>query len=159
MLSYLKREQYGSWPLLHGPYYMAKPVGANDGSPIYVRDEVKDKDRRTFLYTYEDGKKVKELIYNYSDTLIAAKYFVYDEKGRLIEEEDEDLDSYQKMVYQYEENHLASVTRYNKEEKEVARTEFFVDEQGRDSKMMNYALDEVDPENLRLISEISYERE
>ncbi len=125
----------------------------------YVRDEVKDKDRRTFLYTYEDGKKVKELIYNYSDTLIAAKYFVYDEKGRLIEAEEEDLDSYQKMVYQYEENHLASVTQYNKEEKIVARTDFFVDEQGRDSKMMNYALDEVDPENLRLISEISYERE
>lgn len=125
----------------------------------YVRDEVKDKDRRTFLYTYEAGKKVKELIYNYSDTLIAAKYFVYDEKGRLVEEENEDLDSYQKMVYQYEENHLASVTRYNKEEKVVARTDFFVDEQGRDSKMMNYALDEVDPENLRLISEISYERE
>ena len=69
------------------------------------------------------------------------------------------MDSYQKMVYQYEENHLASVTQYNKEEKIVARTDFFVDEQGRDSKMMNYALDEVDPENLRLISEISYERE
>ena len=43
MLSYLKREQYGSWPLLYGPYYMAKPYDANDGSPIYVRDEAKGK--------------------------------------------------------------------------------------------------------------------
>lgn len=125
----------------------------------YVRDEVKDKDRRSYLYEYENGKKEKELVYNYSDTLIAARYFVYDEQGRLVEEENEDLDSYQKMVYQYEENHLAAVHRYDKKEKEVARTEFFVDEQGRDSKVMNYALDEVDPENLRLISEISYERE
>ena len=43
MLSYLKREQYGSWPLLYGPYYMAKAYDANDGSPIYVRDEAKGK--------------------------------------------------------------------------------------------------------------------
>ena len=43
MLSYLKREQYGSWPLLRGPYYMAKPIDANDGSPVYVRDEKKGK--------------------------------------------------------------------------------------------------------------------
>lgn len=43
MLSYLKREQYGSWPLLYGPYYMAKPYDAEDGSPVYVRDEEKGK--------------------------------------------------------------------------------------------------------------------
>lgn len=41
MLSYLKREQYGSWPILYGPYYNAKPYDAKDGSPIYVKDTEK----------------------------------------------------------------------------------------------------------------------
>lgn len=43
MLSYLKREQYGSWPIIYGPYYMAKPYDSKNGSPIYVRDKVKKK--------------------------------------------------------------------------------------------------------------------
>ena len=64
MLSYLKREQYGSWPLLHGPYYMAKPVGANDGSPIYVRDEVNGK------YVITDDRKGTEPIYDDNLTTI-----------------------------------------------------------------------------------------
>ncbi|MFA6949379.1 MAG: DUF2723 domain-containing protein [Lentimicrobiaceae bacterium] len=46
LLSYLNREQYGSWPILTGPYYNA-PVDpqnpADDGSPIYIRDNQKGK--------------------------------------------------------------------------------------------------------------------
>ncbi len=58
MLSYLKREQYGSWPLLYGPYYMAKPYNANDGSPVYVRDEKKGK------YVITDHRRGTEPIYD-----------------------------------------------------------------------------------------------
>ena len=43
MLSYLKREQYGSWPLLYGPYYMAKPYDMEEGTPIYYKDRQKGK--------------------------------------------------------------------------------------------------------------------
>ena len=43
MLSYLKREQYGSWPLLYGPYYMAKPYDMTEGTPIYYKDHKKGK--------------------------------------------------------------------------------------------------------------------
>ena len=43
MLSYLKREQYGSWPLLYGPYYMAKPYDMTEGTPIYYKDYKKGK--------------------------------------------------------------------------------------------------------------------
>ena len=39
MLSYLNREQYGSWPLLYGPYYNAPVSGLKDGNPIYVKDK------------------------------------------------------------------------------------------------------------------------
>ena len=39
MLSYLLREQYGSWPLLYGPYYTAPIAELKPGKPIYVKDE------------------------------------------------------------------------------------------------------------------------
>lgn len=58
MLSYLKREQYGSWPLVYGPYYMAKPYDANDGSPVYVRDEEKGK------YVITDYRRGTDPIYD-----------------------------------------------------------------------------------------------
>ena len=43
MLSYLKREQYGSWPILYGAYYTGKPYDMTEGSPIYYKDEKKGK--------------------------------------------------------------------------------------------------------------------
>ena len=43
MLSYLQREQYGSRPLLYGPYYMAKPYDMTEGTPIYYKDYKKGK--------------------------------------------------------------------------------------------------------------------
>ena len=43
MLSYLQREQYGSRPLLYGPYYMAKPYDMTVGTPIYNKDRKRGK--------------------------------------------------------------------------------------------------------------------
>ena len=43
LLSYLKREQYGSWPLIYGPYYTAKPYDMTEGTPIYYKDHEKGK--------------------------------------------------------------------------------------------------------------------
>lgn len=39
LLSYLNREQYGSWPILHGQYFNAPVVDYLDGSPVYTKDE------------------------------------------------------------------------------------------------------------------------
>lgn len=50
LLSYLNREQYGSTPILYGPYYNASPVWQNDGSA-----EFKEK----FTYTPRNGKYEK----------------------------------------------------------------------------------------------------
>lgn len=41
MLSYLNREQYGDWPLVHGAYYNAPLIEQNDGAPIYFKDKKK----------------------------------------------------------------------------------------------------------------------
>jgi hypothetical protein len=36
-VSYLKREQYGSWPILFGPYFSARPVGYEYGEQKYKK--------------------------------------------------------------------------------------------------------------------------
>jgi hypothetical protein len=54
MLSYLNREQYGSWPLLYGAYYNAPVSGLKDGNPIYV----KDKEAHRYVVT-DDNKQSK----------------------------------------------------------------------------------------------------
>lgn len=36
--AYLGREQYGSWPLLHGPYYNSPLVEVSQGKPVWRKD-------------------------------------------------------------------------------------------------------------------------
>ncbi|MFO8130360.1 MAG: DUF2723 domain-containing protein [Bacteroidales bacterium] len=38
LLSYLNREQYGDWPIVHGQYFNAPVVDYDDKSPVYVKD-------------------------------------------------------------------------------------------------------------------------
>ncbi len=38
MKAYLGREQYGDWPLLHGPYYNAPIVDVEDGVPVWGKN-------------------------------------------------------------------------------------------------------------------------
>ena len=51
LLSYLNREQYGTWPKAYGQYYSAPVVEYDDGNPFYVRDKEAGKyvitDKRT----------------------------------------------------------------------------------------------------------------
>ncbi|MBP7497410.1 MAG: DUF2723 domain-containing protein [Bacteroidales bacterium] len=61
MLAYLKREQYGDWPILYGPFYDApldKSKPYKDGSPVYT------KDKKTGKYIITDSRK--ESIPNYA---------------------------------------------------------------------------------------------
>jgi hypothetical protein len=58
LLSYLLREQYGSWPLGYGQYYNANITDWKDGWPIYVKDEKAGK------YIITDDRKGSEPIYN-----------------------------------------------------------------------------------------------
>ena len=58
LLSYLLREQYGSWPLGYGQYFNADITDWEDGSPIYVKDEVSGK------YVITDKREGSEPQYN-----------------------------------------------------------------------------------------------
>jgi hypothetical protein len=58
LLSYLNREQYGTYPLYYGPYYNAPVVDYEDGTPVYVKDKAKGKyiitdDRKESLPVYD----------------------------------------------------------------------------------------------------------
>ena len=62
MLSYLNREQYGSWPLLYGQYYNAPITDAKDGKPIYIKDKeagryVVTDDRKMTVAEYDSRAK------------------------------------------------------------------------------------------------------
>ncbi len=51
LLSYLNREQYGTWPLVYGPYYNAPRIGSEDGKPVY------EKDKKLGKYVIKDDRK------------------------------------------------------------------------------------------------------
>ena len=63
LLSYLNRDQYGTWPILYGQYFTA-PLDHNkpykDGRPLYVKDEKLGKyvisyDRKNSIPNYDDA--------------------------------------------------------------------------------------------------------
>ncbi len=64
LLSYLNREQYGTWPLWYGQYYNAPIVDYKDGSPIYQRDS------KTGRYVIVDDRKNTEPVYDSRFTTI-----------------------------------------------------------------------------------------
>jgi len=58
LLSYLNREQYGTWPIFHGQYFNAPVVEYDDGNPVYIKDVKKGKyvitdDRKNTIPVYD----------------------------------------------------------------------------------------------------------
>ena len=58
LLSYLNREQYGTWPLFAGRYYNAPAIDSEDGNPVYT------KDLETGKYTVIDDRRGTKPIYD-----------------------------------------------------------------------------------------------
>jgi len=69
-VSYLKREQYGSRPLLHGQYFDAQLVDQKQGAKVYVKG--KDK--------YEIADRKIEYVYDPSRTTILPRAYSNDPK-------------------------------------------------------------------------------
>jgi hypothetical protein len=59
LVSYLNREQYGTWPLFYGQYYNAPVVGYEDGSPVYAHDSA------THKYVIVDDRKGTIPVYDH----------------------------------------------------------------------------------------------
>jgi len=145
-----------------------------DGNEVYVttltynqdglldtkeREEVMAKDLRVYEYEYDARQnKTKELIYNYEDVLIAKICYRYDEEGKLLEKEEEDLDHYQKMNYTYNGKNLCKIETFNQDEKMISWTEYTYDEQDTILSSIHYGIDEMDENAYRPRMEYHYER-
>ena len=64
LLSYLNREQYGTWPLFAGRYYNAPAIDSEDGNPVYTKDTEKGK------YVVIDDRRGTKPIYDERFTTI-----------------------------------------------------------------------------------------
>ena len=166
-------------PLVLKEYFYESPQGGNlvtkrveydeDGAVQYIYmydydengqvvemkvEEVAAKDRRTYTYEYDNhGNRIKELTYNYDDTLIAKKYTEYAPDGRILSEEAEDLDNYKKTVYEYTGDNLAKISVYAKDDALLSWSELQYDADGRLYASADYIIDEVDPSEYRLLAE------
>lgn len=58
LLSYLNREQYGTWPLFSGQYYNAPVIDYKDGTPVYQKSKADGK------YVIVDDRKQTEAVYD-----------------------------------------------------------------------------------------------
>lgn len=125
-----------------------------------TRDEVQQHDRRSVNFEYDErGNKIKDLIYNYDEALIAKIYSRYDEENRLVELEEEDLDHYRLTKYEYEGKNPVKISMYDKEGKILNWVAYTYDNHGRVLTQEAYANDEVNPSVCRLVSHVSYTRE
>lgn len=85
LYSYLKREQYGSAPILYGPYWnseMGDPSSFGDRSPVYARRFVvmkNDQAVKAFIHEENATKYAKEQGNRYE---VVEKYFMANENFR-----------------------------------------------------------------------------
>lgn len=125
----------------------------------HVREEVQNKDRRTYEYLYDaNGNCIKELVYDYNNALIAKTYRTYNENNRLTSTEDEDLDNYRKVVMEYDGDLVKKNSILRKDGTIVGWAEYEYDANGKESLAKEYIPDEVDPSKFRLMRETRFER-
>ncbi len=126
---------------------------------VYVRDEVQNKDRRTYEFTYNDhGDRVKDLIYDYDMKLIAKVNRTFDEQFRQTEIVEEDLDNYRRITMEYDGDRVVKNTMFNKKGEITGWAEYEYADDGRQSMAREFIHDEVEPENFRMLRETLYVR-
>jgi len=75
LVTYLNREQYGTWPLLTGQYYSAPVIDYEDGSPIYKRDDKAGK------YVVIDDRKGTVPVFDKRFTTIFPRMWSNERRG------------------------------------------------------------------------------
>ena len=149
-----ENDDYGNPMYVHRYQYNEKGQVA-----VYTRDEVQNKDRRTYEFTYNDnGDRVKDLIYDYDMMLIAKIVRTFDEQNRHIEIVEEDLDSYRRITMEYDGDKVVKNTMYNKDGGITGWAEYEYADDGRQSMAREFIHDEVEPENFRMLRETVYVR-
>lgn len=103
-VSYLKREQYGSRPLLHGQYFDAKVVDQVQGAKVYIKGKKKyEVSDRKIVYTY-DPKRSTILPRAYSSDARHIK--LYREYMGLKDNEQPNFVDNMKFMFTYQFGHM-----------------------------------------------------
>lgn len=125
-----------------------------------VRDEIAEKDRRTYVFEYDKHQnRIKELIYDYDEVLISKSYCRFNEQNLIVEKENEDLDNFQKIIYHYEGKNVIKIETFDKEQRLLSWTEYTYDENDLILSLKHYGLDETDDGSYRIRIEYEYVRE
>ncbi len=74
IVSYLNREQYGTWPILSGQYYSAPVINYEDGSPVYKKNLTSGK------YVVIDDRKGTIPVYDPRFTTIFPRMWCTDDE-------------------------------------------------------------------------------
>ena len=149
-----ENDDYGNAMYIHHYQYDEKGQVTVD-----VRDEVQNRDRRTYEFTYHDnGDRVKDLIYDYDMKLIAKVNRTFDEQNRQTEVVEEDLDSYRRITMEYDEDRVVKNTMFDKNGEITGWAEYEYADDGRQSMAREFIHDEVEPQNFRMLRETFYER-
>lgn len=149
-----ENDDYGKTMNIHTYEYNDKRLVVK-----HIFDEVQNKDRRTYEFTYDDRDNcIKELVYDYNNMLIAKTYRQYNELNQLIEIESEDLDHYRKITLEYDGNQVVKNSIIDKEGQLTGWAEYTYDENGKENSAKEFIQDEVQPDHFRLLRETYYER-
>ena len=149
-----ENDDYGNPMYIHHYQY-----DENGRVAVYVRDEVQNKDRRTYEFTYnENGDRVKDLIYDYDMKLIAKVNRTFDEQYRQTEIVEEDLDSYRRISMEYDGDKVVKNTMFDKKGEITGWAEYEYADDGRQSMAREFIHDEVEPQNFRMLRETLYVR-
>ncbi len=106
--AYLGREQYGSWPLLYGPYYNAQIIDFEDGNPVYRKDTVKGK------YVISNERRNTEPVYNTDHTTVFPRMWSsrsfhpqgYKQWGKIHSDRDPTFVDNMRFFFRYQLNHM-----------------------------------------------------
>lgn len=103
-VSYLKREQYGSRPLLHGQYFDAQITDQKQGAPVYIKGEKEyEISDRKVEYTY-DPKRSTILPRAYSSD--GKHVALYREHMGLKDNENPNFVDNMKFMFKYQIGHM-----------------------------------------------------
>ena len=149
-----ENDDYGKTLNIHTYEYNEKGLVSK-----HIVDEVQNKDRRTYEFAYDEHQNcIKELVYDYNETLIAKTYRRYNELNQQVEIESEDLDNYRKITLEYDGAQVVKNSIINKEGQLTGWAEYTYDENGKENSAKEFIQDEVQPDHFRLLRETYYQR-
>ena len=155
LVKQVDNDDYGNTQYVHHFSYNEKGLMSQ-----HIVEEIQNKDRRTIEFTYDEQNNcVKELIYDFRNTLISKTVRMYNENNQLTGTENEDLDQYRRMELTYENGVVVKNTLYDKGDVVLGWAEYTYDENQKETSAKEFIPDEVNPDQFRLLRETRYERQ